>query len=91
MKYSITAPYHGDVHRDVATICHDNIAYRWSLCILPERHLVIEAGNKRAAIIITVVMMNIDATTQSVIKHHQPPAIYGVNMATPVFIWFAKH
>jgi hypothetical protein len=37
---------------------------------MPERHFTIEAGNKRAAIIVTVVMMNIDATAQAVIKHH---------------------
>lgn len=91
MKYSITAPYHGDVHRDVAAICHDNIASCRRLRILPECHLVIEAGNKSTAIIITVVMMNIDATAQAVIKHHQPPAINSINMAASVFVWLAKH
>ena len=91
MKYSITPPYHGDVHRDAAAICYDNIAYRWRLRIPPERHLVIEAGNKRAAIIVAVVMMNIDATAQAVIKHHQPPAINGINMAAPVLVWLTKH
>ncbi|ATE85662.1 hypothetical protein KGB36_gp15 [Shigella phage Sf11 SMD-2017] len=58
---------------------------------MPESHFTIETGNKRAAIIVAVVMMNIDATTQTVIKHHQPPTIYSVNMAAPVIVWFAKH
>ncbi|AWP45425.1 hypothetical protein KGB37_gp31 [Escherichia phage vB_EcoS Sa179lw] len=58
---------------------------------MPERHFAIETGNKSAAIIVAVVMMNIDTTAQAVIKHHQSPAIYGVNMATSVFVRLAKH
>ena len=91
MKYSITAPYHGDVHRYASAICHDNIAYRWRLRILPERHFTIETGDKRTAIIITVVVMNIDATAQAVIKHNQTPAINSINMATSVLVRLAKH